>query len=381
MGVAPSLCGSIRLIFTFVCLIAMWCQGWIAAADNPAVEWQPARTWVFCVGLLRWENPQYEPFPQENRRDAELLRVLKECGVPDSQVTSLRDEQGTTAAIQREFTRFLNRPAKDDLVIVYYCGHGYNTRDHKQTFLVSYDTAGENRGWEVASIAREINQSCRARRVVIALDNCNSGTMAEAVKKIPDPKVAFAVLASAHQNSTSTGNWTFTENLIAAFRGRGYMDDDGDGRITFSELEANIREDMTFAERQMPQCHFARGFDPKLMIRASHKPTDPEVGQRTEIEWRGKYYRGFVIGRNGPLSRVHYYGYQESDDEWVAPERLRTPAPVTRPINSRVQILWKGAWYRGKIVGVKHGLHLVKYDDWGPEWNEWVTAELLRDLR
>ncbi|MBA4032937.1 MAG: hypothetical protein C0478_18880 [Planctomyces sp.] len=246
---------------------------------------------------------------------------------------------------------------------------------------MSYDTAGENRGWEVASIAREINEACRARRVVISLDNCNSGAMAEAVKKIPDPKVAFAVLASAHHNSTSTGNWTFTENLIAAFRGRGYMDDDGDGRITFSELEANIREDMTFAERQMPQFHFTKGFDPKLVIRYSQKPTDPEVGQRAEIEWQEKYYRGFVIGRNGPLSRVHYYGYQESDDEWVAPERLRIPTSVTRPINSRVQILWKGEWYRGRIVGVKHGLHLVKYDDWGPEWNEWVTAERLRDLR
>ncbi|ADG68645.1 hypothetical protein Plim_2823 [Planctopirus limnophila DSM 3776] len=376
------------LIVALIVVNLLWSRIEIVTAAQPEAgvgggdaNWQPARTWVFCVGLLKWENPQYGPFPQKHRRDAEMLQVLKECGVPAAQITYLCDEQGTTAAIEKEFTRFLKQPAKDDLVIVYYCGHGYNTSDHKQTFLVSYDTAGANRGWEVATIPREINRLCRAQRVVIALDHCFSGAMAEAVRRLPNPKVSFAVLASAHHNSSSTGNWTFTENLISAFRGRGYMDDDGNGQITFSELDANIELDMAFAERQMSQSLFTKGFDPNFVIRASHKPTDPEIGQRTEIEWHGKYYRGFVIGRNGALSRVHYYGYQESDDEWVTPERLRTPTPVTRPINSPVEIWWKSEWYRGRIIGVKHGLHLVKYDKWGPEWNEWVTIHRLRDVK
>lgn len=159
------------------------------------------------------------------------------------------------------------------------------------------------------------------------------------------------------------------------------MDDDGNGQITFAELDANIELDMAFAERQMSQSLFTRGFDRNFVIRASHKPTDPEVGQRAEIEWHGKYYRGFVIGRNGALSRVHYYGYQESDDEWVTPERLRIPVPKTRPVNSAVEIEWKGQWYAGKIIGMKHGLHMVKYDNWGPEWNEWVTFDRLRDVK
>ena len=39
-----------------------------------ATEWNPKRTWVFFVGLVKWKDSEsFESFPAENRKDGLLI--------------------------------------------------------------------------------------------------------------------------------------------------------------------------------------------------------------------------------------------------------------------------------------------------------------------
>src|SRR5215212_3265 len=77
---------------------------WLMFVSAPAAplfqesSWQPARTWVFVVGTLEWQDKEtFESFPKENRRDRELVRFFREQGVPAEQIVYLQDRAATTA--------------------------------------------------------------------------------------------------------------------------------------------------------------------------------------------------------------------------------------------------------------------------------------------
>ena len=122
--------------------------------------WDPQRTWVFCVGLLEWKDSEsFASFPKENRRDEIFLKVLKDRGVPASQVVYLQDRSATTARIKSEFIKLLARTQPGDTLIVYYEGHGYKD-DNEKAFFASYNVSDENRvlGWPGLSVPHWIEQ-------------------------------------------------------------------------------------------------------------------------------------------------------------------------------------------------------------------------------
>lgn len=252
-----------KSFFAFVTLAFALSAG-PARADQFA--WQPERTWAFVVGVLEWKSSQYHGFPKENRRDERLVKTLKQRGVPESQITYLQDRAATTSHVQAEFEEFLKKPQPGDWVFFYFTGHGFNSKDHKETYLATWDAGQNPLGLAVTPVPREINRRCKASYAILAVDNCNSGGMAEAVKNLKNPRVNFCVLTSANWNSSSTPHWTFTENLIYALSGETFMDDNSDGVVTFQELRANVLLDMTFAENQMPQFAATDGFKTSWVV-------------------------------------------------------------------------------------------------------------------
>lgn len=350
-------------------------------AHQAATTWDPAKTWVFAIGLLEWEDPKFAAFPQANRQDSEFVNVLKARGVADGHVVYLKDRQATTARITQEFEEFVRRPSEGDTLILYYCGHGYNSPNHRQTFLASYDASDNKPGIRVGSFLVAIESLFKGKSVIIAADHCCSGGIAESVRVLKAPRASYAVFCSAHVNSGSTGAWTFTENLVYGFRGEAFMDDNADGKITVQELAANTAEDMAFADKQMAQFTMTGDFPKGLVIANSSKPSRPKIGTRLEIDSEGQWYRGFVTDTKDEQVRVHYYGFPTSDDEWVDAKRLRGVKPQTYPDGSKVKVLSSGEWYDATIVGVRLGLHHVKFDGWEREWNEWVPADRIQPKR
>ncbi|QWR76568.1 Tudor-knot domain-containing protein [Candidatus Magnetomonas plexicatena] len=56
-------------------------------------------------------------------------------------------------------------------------------------------------------------------------------------------------------------------------------------------------------------------------------------GEKVEVLWKGTWYAATVLKAKGELTYIHYDGYNNSWDEWVGIDRIRTygAAPVAAP--------------------------------------------------
>jgi hypothetical protein len=195
--------------------------------QDAAPVWEPEKTWVFMVGVLEWKDESIARFPKENRRDQELAALLSRRGVPAGQILFLEDGEATLARIRKEFPAFLAKAT--GTVIVYYAGHGDRDASGAAAFL-PYDSQGplEQSGWSVRSIFDDLEKHFKGSRALLLADCCYSGALSTEARK---RKVPALCLASSQSSAESTGNWTFTEGLIAGFRGEGLLDLDGDGKV------------------------------------------------------------------------------------------------------------------------------------------------------
>src|SRR6476619_1950902 len=164
----------LALRFLFVLFFISLLSPRVAPAKD--LDWQPQKTWVFVVGVLGWKHSEmYGSFPVKNRRDNLLVDFFKGRGVPDSQIVYLKDKEATQARIDTAFVEQLNKLHPDELLIVYYAGHGSKSDDGKDVFLASYDAGDDNvEGWSVNSIPGKINGS-KCSRVLWLIDCCYSG--------------------------------------------------------------------------------------------------------------------------------------------------------------------------------------------------------------
>jgi hypothetical protein len=289
-------------------------------------DWQPQRTWVFVVGTLQWKHPDmFASFPQENRRDAQLVDFFRRQGVPTQQLVYLQDEQATTRRVKAAFTSLLSKTSDGDLLFLYYTGHGYKSDGGHATFFATYDAGDDVPGWSAESIIRDIDRYFKGSRAFLTADSCYSGTLAVQIGKM-NHRVSYASLTSSSANQLSTENWTFTEMLLAGFAGRAFADINGDGQITLGELAVDVKEDMAFAEDQRSSFAFTGTFSPgTVLARAEQKPS-PQVSRRVEVRpgggWYHEWYKARIIDAGGGRFKVHYYGWQDSDDEWVRPNQM-----------------------------------------------------------
>ena len=119
---------------------------------------------------------------------------------------------------------------------------------------------------------------------------------------------SFACLTSSSASQLSTGNWTFTEMLIAGLSGKAFADLNGDGQITLSELADDVKEDMAFAEEQLSSFTTTGSFAPDAVLAHARPKLDPEVGKRVNVRSEGKWWKARVIDARAGTFHVHYYG-------------------------------------------------------------------------
>jgi hypothetical protein len=341
-------------------------------------DWQPQRTWVFVVGTLQWKHrDMFDSFPQKNRRDAQLVEFFRQQGVPRQQLVYLQDAQATTRQVKTAFAAFLAKAKEGDLLFVYYCGHGYKSDDARTTFFATYDAGDDTPGWSTDSIVRDVEKYFKGSRAFLTADCCYSGSLSQQVRRL-NQRVSFACLTSSSASQLSTGNWTFTEMLIAGLSGKAFADLNSDGQITLSELAEDVKEDMAFAEEQSSSFSTTGSFAPDTVLARAGRKSNPEVSKRVEVKSEGKWWKARVIDARAGTFHVHYYGWEDADDEWVRLSQIREPRLVEYPAGSTVEVIWKREWYPAKVMRVERGVHLIHYRDYDDSWDEWVGAERIR---
>ena len=340
--------------------------------------WAPQRTHVFVVGTLVWKHPDlYDPFPQTRRRDARLVDCFRAGNVPAAQVGYLQDRQATTAAIEAAFAAQLARAGAGDLVVVYFCGHGTKS-DRGVPYFASYD-AGDPRnvGWAVADVPRAIERHFAGSHALLMADCCFAGSLADAVDDHAE-RVSYATLASSLASELSTGNWTFTEGVLAALGGQAFADADGSRHITLREMADQVTRSLAFAEEQLATFRIQGDFDPHAVVAAARPRPSADVGRRVEVRSGDHWYPAQIIDSDGGQFRVHYFGYEDSDDEWVTPDRVREADRPRYAVGTRVEVLWNKEWYPARIRACELGVHKIHYDGYDDSDDEWVSTARIR---
>ena len=342
--------------------------------------WQPQKTWVFVVGVLSWKHSEtFGSFPVKNRRDNTLADFFKEKGVPESQIVYLKDKQATQGRINSAFSDQLKKLTADDLLIVYYAGHGSKSDDGNDVYLASYDAGDDDvDGWSVNSMPAKINGS-KCSRVLWLIDCCYSGQAGLAITK-QSKGPAYAAVTSSAASESSTEHWTFTEALLDALRGVPYVDLNHDGVVTLSEFAAHVEADMNAAEEQRSTFAHTKAFDAEMVLAAAKPLGNSRIGERARArDSNGDWYACRIIDARGEKLKIHFIGYEDDEDLWVAPEDLQAIKPARYANGTKIEVLWKKHWYPATVLQAKDGVHLIHYTDYESKWDEWVPSRRIRE--
>jgi hypothetical protein len=314
-------------------------------------DWQPRRTWVFVVGLLKFQHRDtFDSFPQTNRRDAQLVDYFRQQGVPNEQIVFLKDGQATSGRVQSNFPAFLSKAQPGDLLFFYYTGHGYKSEDERTTYFATYDAGEEVDGWATDSIVRDVEKYFRGSRALLTADTCYSGSLAAQAQRL-GRRVSYATMTSTSASQLSTENWTFTEMLLDGLRGKSYTDINGDGEVTLSELAEDIKDDMAYAENQRSTFVTTGTFPANMLLASAARKLDPMISKRVEVRSEGSWYKARVIDVRGQTYEVHFYGYEESDNEFVSLRQIRSARESESAAKRRDEGDWETA---GNSPGVSN---------------------------
>lgn len=358
---------------------AAWLLVWLFAlaplrAESPV--WHPAKTWVFAVGVLNFDNPKLTTWPDEGRVDQVMIDAYRERGVPDAQIAFIKNADATKAQVMKRFTEFLRRAGKDDTLVFYYAGHG--GRDFKDAARpVSFLTYDSNATWSTGEVLNAIERNFRGTQALITVDCCHSGEIAlDAAKR--QGRIHYGVLTSSQASAKSTGNWTFTQCLVDLLRGKAQLDFDRDGAITFAEAAKHCDLEMAFCENQRVSHAATNGFPSDLVLAKTSTPDAPRVGERCEAEHKGKWWKAKILAAKDGKFHVTWIGWAKKYDSWVEADQLRPHTPKSMAAGTPVEIEWRKKWYPGKVVRSELGLLLVHYDGYPAIDDEWLPMNRVR---
>lgn len=361
---------SMRLIPVIIWLLTLGS----AFAERPA--WKPEQTWVFAVGILRFEGAALHGWPEEGRMDVVMLDALRKRGVPGDHILFLKNEQATSSQLGKSLAEFVKRAGPDDTLIFYYAGHG--GRDYsdpaRAVHLVPYDS---KTAWPTKSVLDTIAAGFKGTRVLLTADCCHSGGLAEEAARHPG-RISFATLTSARSSATSTGNWTFTQCLTDIYNGNPLMDLDHDGVITFAEAAQAADLRMAFREDQRSTNAITGNIPADWVLATATGPASKLVLDGCEGREGGKWYKANILSAHDGKYFVTWPGWDNSSNSWVTPENLRPAGRKLPAEGTTVEIEWDKKWYPGKVVRSELGLLLVHYDGYTAADNEWVPPERVR---
>jgi hypothetical protein len=175
-------------------------------------------------------------------------------------------------------------------------------------------------GWRVRELVSKIEAGFKGSRVLLMADCCQSGALADAVQ---NKRLSYACLGSSKADETSTGNWTFTESILSAWRGEGPVDGNQDGVITVGETRGYVRAEMRFAEEQKTKSALTGEWKPDDVLVKARKLLHPREGEHVEVFAENDWWTARIMEEHDGKFKVFYYGYEADEAEWVGPKRIR----------------------------------------------------------
>ncbi len=252
--------------------------------DEPSYQTpENPENYAVVVGIEKYSDLPEARFAE---RDAQAVRAhLVALGYPQRNIHLLLGEKATkTGIIKNVETWLANNVGKDSTVFFYYSGHGAPETKSRQPYLVPFDGDPQymgDTGYPLQRLYAKLG-ALKAKRVIIALDSCFSGTggrsvLAKGTKPLilqmdTAPVGPKAVVLSASRFDQISGTMemqahgTFTYFLLKGLNGGAV---DRDGGITTQSLYDYLEPKVEDAARrenrdQAPQMIPPNAADVKL---------------------------------------------------------------------------------------------------------------------
>ncbi len=203
-------------------------------------------------------------------RDAEAFAAFLKtpnCGsTPNAQIALLVNENATRVKVIDAIKIFAHLATSNDILIIYFAGHGSNTSELNEFFMETYDTQKNDLDGTAtpAQQVERILRSSQAKMTFWITDACNSGNIkgirggmgsgAERYLKAAAKarRGGFVYLASSESQETTLegpeyggGHGVFTYYLIEGLKGK--ADADRNGIVTITESYNYVHEMVVFA--------------------------------------------------------------------------------------------------------------------------------------
>lgn len=201
---------------------------------------RPARIWALVIGVSTYTSmPPLRYTDDDAYRMFAYLQSGEGPNLRDHQIKLLVDEDATLSNIKNSLQEILSSAGPDDLVLIYFAGHGI-----KDAFLpVDFDGY---KNMLPHSEIKKMLQSTRAHHTLLLADACHSGGLEHSdeeysalYKSLIEPQSSISLLLSSKSEETSLESsglrqGIFTHFLIRALKGE--ADLNNDHQITLSEL-------------------------------------------------------------------------------------------------------------------------------------------------
>jgi uncharacterized caspase-like protein len=260
---------------------------------------------ALLIGISKYKDFPDLPGTQTDIRVMRMALQEPQIGGFDSvQVLINPNRTDMERAIE---TLFSENRQRDDLVLLYFSGHGVRD-DNGALYFATTVTEKSSQGrvrtsTAVSSAALQTYMSqSRSKRQVLILDCCFSGAFANDMRVKGDEPIDVksqlgregrAILTSSNATQVSyekEGISIYTRYLFQGLAS-GAADQDGDGQITIDELHEYAKEKVQEAAPTMqPEIYAAReGYK----IQIAHAPQgDPKLVLRREVNERARQKRG-----------------------------------------------------------------------------------------
>jgi len=240
--------------------------------------------YALVIGNTDYADPGLAQLTAPGKDAEDFARVLKDKSLCEFDEVRVLLNQVSSAIIEA-IDEFFDQKKPDDLLVLYFSGHGVRDELGSLYLAVKNTIRSRLRSTAIKSdYIREVMDQSRSRRQVLVLDCCNSGAFQQGTKAATGVSVGTAsafeggygrIILTASDSTQfawegdkvigETDNSLFTHFLVEGLEGE--ADIDGDGRITVDELYDYAYEKVKHATPKQTPSKFSSKQQGEIILR------------------------------------------------------------------------------------------------------------------
>ena len=230
--------------------------------------------WAVVIGVSDYRSDDIRDLAYASKDAQAVYDFLRSSAAgpfAEDHIMFLKDGNATAQAIREAMFVFLQKAQWNDLVVVYFAGHGAaDPALPDNLYLLPTDAdvkALASTAFPMWDVKTALRRQIKAERVIVIADACHSGGTSASEKNpisgsfselfTPSRRLTLTAAAENEESLEDTkwggGHGVFTYQLLEALKGAG--DADGNGIVTFNEVAdyVNKRVKTETGSRQNPQ--------------------------------------------------------------------------------------------------------------------------------